>query len=68
MSELRLGSSWRSMDFFTASALNSAPSWNLMPSRSLMVYTRPSSEISGRSVARHGATFASFAPYWYRPS
>ena len=68
MSELRLGSSWRSMDFFTASALNSAPSWNLTPSRSLMVYTLPSSEISGRSTARHGATFASLAPYWYRPS
>ncbi len=68
MSELRLGSSWRSMDFFTASALKSVPSWNLMPSLSLMVYTRPSSEISGRSLARQGDTFASVLPYWYRPS
>ena len=68
MSELRLGSSWRSMDAFTASALNSVPSWNLTPSRSLMVYVRPSSEISGRSAARQGDTLASVLPYWYRPS
>ena len=54
MSELRLGASWRSMDAFTASALKSVPSWNLTPSRSLMVYVRPSSEISGRSAARQG--------------
>ena len=64
MSELRLGSSRRSMEVFTASALNSAPSWNLMPSRSLMVYSKPSSEISGRSVARQGDTEASVRPYW----
>ena len=68
MSELRLGSSRRSMEVFTASALNSAPSWNLMPSRSLMVYSKPSSEISGRSAARQGDTLASVLPYWYRPS
>ena len=54
MSELRLGSSWRSMDAFTASALNSVPSWNLTPSRSLMVYVRPSSRDFGQVGGQAG--------------
>ena len=37
MSSVRSGSSWRTMEVMTASALQSVPSWNLTPSCSVKV-------------------------------
>ena len=41
------------MEYFTASALNGVPSWNVTPSRSLKVQERPSAAAL-HSVARPG--------------
>ena len=51
-----------------ASALNSVPSWNLTPSRSLKVYERPPSSGSGISVASAGITSVLSGAKSSRPS